>query len=337
MSKVRWSAMVGFYLLIAVFYLLLMYFLFLHYGSQVQLYKVGILTANEERLLKVQGLKENLESFRYQEGENIDYIIMNAQTNMDLLPRYAKSLVDLKPDVIVATGTAEADALKEITSQMKTPPPVIFMGILSPAKLGLADNITKPSGNLTGLDNYYLELLPKRLQLFHSLIPNIETIAVLGDKRILAYEEIQKTLLQVVEELPIDAEMVTVSTTQEIEEIFKDMGEKGNGGILLLPGFFIETSWEEIIMQANEKNIPIFGLYPQDAEKGCLASYGTSYYDQGAQSAEMLDKVLRGVKVQDIPIETPDQLDFVINLGTARKLGIELSPEILSFADQVLE
>lgn len=177
---------------------------------------------------------------------------MNAQTNMDLLPRYAKSLVDLKPDVIVATGTAEADALKEITSQMKTPPPVIFMGILSPAKLGLADNITKLSGNLTGLDNYYLELLPKRLQLFHSLIPNIETIAVLGDKRILAYEEIQKTLLQVVEELPIDAEMVTVSTTQEIEEIFKDMGEKGNGGILLLPGFFIETSWEEIIMQANK-------------------------------------------------------------------------------------
>ncbi|MDA8226093.1 MAG: ABC transporter substrate-binding protein [Desulfitobacterium hafniense] len=322
---------------IVAVYIIFIFSLVVYSGEKTHVFKIGILSVNADRLEKIQGLRDGLERLRYQEGQNVIYTSRNAKDDLDKLPLLADELLKGKPDVLVAAGAAEAGALKNATSELKSPPPVIFMGTLSPVKLGLVDSATQPSGNLTGLDNYHLELTPKRIEILHRLLPEIRSVAVLGDKRILAYEQIQETVQLIAKEFPLTIKMYTVGSVEEVEPVFREMQREKVEAIVLLPGFFLETNTEQIISQATQRSLPVFGLYPSDAEKGCLASYGTSYFDQGAQTAQMVDKVLKGAKPGEIPVETPDKLVFVINLKTARELGITLSPTVLSFADKVIQ
>lgn len=298
--------------------------------------KIGVLVANDLRLEKVEGLKAGLNELGFHE-EDVTYQIENAANNLSQLSQLGDRLLEGKPDVLVAAGAVEALTLQELTAKRSSNIPVIFMGTLSPIEIGLVENTARPGKNLTGLNNYHYELTPKRLELLHRLLPEIKKVAVLGDTRVPFFAQTQSGLLKVAEGLGLELQMYTVSNMEEIQKVFADMQEARVEGIVLLPGFFLESATRQIVDLGLKYKLPIFGVYPQDTEDGCLASYGTSYRSQGAQSAHIVSKVLHGQSPQDIPVETPDQIVFSINMNTAQKLGVSPSRSVLSLADQVVQ
>lgn len=303
---------------------------------QEQPYKVGVLVANDLRLVKVEALKLRLKELGLVEGEDILYDIKNAKNDLNLLPELGKELMMEDPDVLVASGAVEALRLKELTLDKESPTSVVFMGTLSPGIIGLVEDTVHPGNNLTGLNNYHYELTPKRLELLHRLLPEIQKVAVLGDTRVPFFAQTQEGLLQAARKMDLNLSAYTITSTEEIQEVFLNIEEAKEEGIVLLPGFFLESYTEEIVQHALELKIPVFGVYPQDTVDGCLASYGTSNWSQGAQSANIVYKVLQGQNPTEIPVETPDQIIFSVNLKTADKLGITPSQAVLSLADEVV-
>lgn len=298
--------------------------------------KIGVLSSNDVRLEKFSGLKKQLQILNFEEGKNITYEVLNASNDMTKLPDLAEQLVKDDPDVLVAAGAGETRALIEATSKLSNPLPIIFMGTVSPTKLGFVENEAHPSANVTGLDNYHLDLNPKRLEIIRRILPDVKKVTIIGDQRTTSFEDTLETLTSFAKELNLYLTTYTVSSSEELFQVLNELDSTETEAIMLLSGFFLETSTEEIINYATLKGIPVFGVYPSDTEKGCLASYGTSYYSQGAQSAQMVYKVLIGYSTQSIPVETPDKITFVVNLRTAASLGIKLNENILCLADQVI-
>lgn len=326
----------------AVGFLLLLSLLLLAIYSSPALNKpeptrIGVLLSNDSRLAKVEGLQAGLESLGYQPGQQVSYIIENAQNDLDKLPGLASSLIETDPDVLVAAGAIEAKTLQTLTTDKKMSVPVVFMGTLSPIGLGLVASNARPGGNLTGLDNYHQELTPKRLELLHRLLPNIHQVAVLGDTRVPFFAETEKNVEDTAKAFNLDIHMYTVSNSEEISRTLDEISAAHVEGILLLPGFFLETYTQQIVESALQKNIPTFGVYPEDAVQGCLASYGASFGDQGEQSAHIVAKILQGQAPGTIPIETPDRLIFSVNLKIAQRLNIHPPDSIISFADNVIQ
>lgn len=305
--------------------------------EKVHTAKIGILVVNDLRLEKVKGLKTGLTQLGYQEGQDVLYEVCNAQNEVQQLPLLANQLLKGKPDILLAGGAVEAQALKEITAKETERTPVIFMGTLSPVETGLVASAMHPAGNLSGLNNYHLELTPKRLELLHRLLPEVHRVAVLGDLRVPAFQRSQADIQKIAKVFSLSVEMYTVSTTSEIIQAFQQLKATKVEAIMLLPGFFLETSTPQIVDLAMQRNLPVFGVYPSDTEQGCIASYGASYESQGEQSAHLVNEVLRGTPPGDLPVETPDQLVFDVNLKTAQRLGVRLAPNVLSFADQVIQ
>jgi len=306
-------------------------------SQQVALRKIGILVANDLRLTKVEGLKSELEQLGYSEGVQLNYQVENAKNDLNRMNDLGYQLVQEKPDVLVAAGAVEAQTLRDLTMKNKVQIPVVFMGTLSPVDIGLVQDLSKPGGTLTGLNNFHFELTPKRLELLHRLLPEVKQVAVLGDTRVPVFAQTQKELNTVAQAFGLSVHTYTVANSGEIQQAFESIQKDGTEAIILLPGFFLETSTREIVNLATPNKIPVFGVYPLDTEEGCLASYGTSNREQGVQSAHIVSKILRGYSPKDIPVETPDRLIFSVNLNQAQKLGVNPSPSVLSFADQVIQ
>ncbi|WP_080518305.1 ABC transporter substrate-binding protein [Desulfitobacterium hafniense] len=302
-----------------------------------QPYKVGVLVANDLRLVKVDGLKARLREMGLIEGENIVFHIENGESDLTDLTELGKKLLLGKPDILVASGAVEALSLKELTSALESPPPVVFMGTLSPSVIGLVEDTLRPGNHLTGLNNYHYELTPKRFELLHRLLPEIKKVAILGDTRVPFFEQTQAGLYQASQKMGIELSTYTLTDVQEIQEVFRKIQEAEEEGIVLLPGFFLESHTEEIVQYALAFKIPVFGVYPQDTMAGCLASYGMSNWNQGTQSANMVYKILQGQNPGKIPVETPDRIIFSVNLQTAEQLGITPSQAVLSLADEVID
>lgn len=326
-----------FIVLISILVVIIAIFLVNIPSDKKSVQEIGILAANDLRLSKVEGLKSELQKLGYTEGVDLTYHVEIAQNDLDQLSDLGNRLLREKPDVLVAAGAVEAQVLKELTAKNKVQTPVVFMGILSPVDIGLVQDLSRPGGNLTGVNNGHYELTPKRLELLHRLLPKVKRVAVLGDTRVPILEQIQNELNKVAQTFDLSVNLYTVANSGEIQQAFASIDQEGAEAIILLPGFFLETSTEDIVNRATLKKLPVFGVYPLDTEEGCLASFGTSNWDQGAQSAHIVSKILRGYSPEDIPVETPDRVVFSINLKKAQELGLQPSPRVLSLADQVIQ
>lgn len=322
----------------ALLFLVLGVYLFTLPVEKPHLAKISILVINDSRLTKVEGLKNALEDLGYLEGQDVIYEITNAHDDFSGLTLHAQQMLNKnRPDILIAGGGVEAQVLKKITASLESPPPVVFMGTLSPVEIGLVSNLAHPIGNLTGLNNYHYELTSKRLEILHRMLPEVQRVAVLGDAQIPFFREVEQKIKTEANYFDFTILMYEASSSVELKRAFKEMKEARAQAIILLPGFFLETSTGEIVGLAMENKLPVFGVYPSDAQKGCLASYGTSYYSQGAQSAHLVHKLLRGQNPGDIPIETPETITFSVNLKTAQTFGIEPTTEVLSFADEIIK
>lgn len=291
---------------------------------------VGVLLSGEMRMAKLAGLKQGLEEIGYSENANVKYLVKNAHDEEGLLLPLAEELVRLHPDVMVAAGHMEARVLKKATASEKIP--VVFAGVASSVEQGLVESLRRPGGNLTGVDNYDAELAGKRLELLQKLLPNVRQVMVVYDPAVPPALPGLRVVENTAPRLGIGVIKEAVASREDIHRLSLRLGRGTADAILLMPSFRLEALAGEIAGMAKTCRLPVMGVNEHEAEYGCLAAYGMSFTDQGRQAARLVDKILAGQRPEKIPVETPENIELVVNLPIARQLGLSLSPVGLGFA-----
>ncbi|CEP68652.1 ABC transporter, substrate-binding protein [Moorella glycerini] len=294
---------------------------------------VAVLLMNDARQEKLTGLRDGLAQMGYTEGKNITFITANARSQRDDLERLATELVAQKPDVLVAGGRLEAEVLAPQAQKVNIP--LIFMGAAATWNVQKSDLGAR--GTITGIDNYHVDLAGKRLELLVKLVPGIQRVLVLYDPRVVPGPASLAVVQEAARKLNILLHVMAVTSLKELKANLEMIPPEAADAVLVMSGFLLEEGMGSIGKAAIAKGWPVMGLNAADAEAGALAAYGCPFVEQGRQAARLVAKVLAGKDVAAIPIETPDRLELVVNLGVARQLGIEISPTVLGLASQILD
>ena len=308
-----------------------------YYGAptEPQKWSIGILAASSTKTEKIAGFKQGLADLGFTEGKGVTYIILNAQGQREQLLPLARKLVQKKPYVLVATGGVEADALKTAVRGQHIP--IVFIGAASSVERGLVKSQTEPDGQITGVDNFHAELAGKRLELLKKLLPSVHRVAVLYDPEVPPGYLSLKIVKETAKELKIEIETTEVSSREELTAKLNRQTLQGFDAILPLSSFLIETLTQDLLTLSLQNYLPVMGIYGQEADRGYFAAYGVSMYNQGYQGSRMVAKVLHGQQPGQIPVETPDNLELVVNLRTAKELGLKLNETGLSFAKVIIQ
>lgn len=303
-------------------------------SEQESLLKVGVLVGSEFRLVKVEGLEETLKEYGFQIGDNLQLVIKNAQGDQNQLTKMAKELIQEKVDVIVTTGRVETEAAKAIRMDKK--PPIVFLGLTGLKENGLVQNLLHPWEGITGVNNDHAALSGKRLELLTKLLPTVKSVLVVYDPSVTPAKESLTATREAATCLDIAILEAPVSSKEAIGETIEQWG-KTVDAILVLPSVFLESAGlAELIPLATALSLPIMGVEHSDLE-GLFGIYGITPYDQGAQGARILAKILMGQEPEEIPVEPPAKLKLTVDLSVAEKMGLELNKNMLGFAELIYE
>jgi putative tryptophan/tyrosine transport system substrate-binding protein len=285
---------------------------------------IGVLISSDFRIPKVEGVKKGLEEYRLIEGETVNYVVKNANLNYDLLPSLAEELVKEHPDLIFVTGESEAIAAQHAAQSAQIP--IVFVGVGSAKEMGLIESYNSPGKNITGIENYYPVLSAKRLEYFQRLLPKVKNIAVMYDSRITPAKPTLNFLTETAHKLNLSIEAIPVTSEEEIIQEIKAFDPQKVDGVMFLCSQLLESVTAKVSPLALEKRIPIMGVSEEQTRNGLLASYGMPYYEQGLQASRLIAKVLHGENAANIPVESPAKVEFILNMETAKKLGLTLDP-----------
>jgi putative ABC transport system substrate-binding protein len=295
--------------------------------------RVGILSpAADETAAYLIAFRKAIRELGYVEGETIILEFRLSNGNFDALPRLAMQLVQLPVDVIV---TDSAGATKGAANATRTIPIVIGVAAGDPVALGYAASLNKPGGNVTGTLFLSSHLNAKRLQLLKLAFPSITRVTVLLNPRNAGVMNSTPTE-QAAKLLSITTDPITVSNPDELSEL-EPAALAGSEGLVVTPDAMFWNNRATIIALASSARIP--AIYPEReyADDGGLVAYGANSPDHFRQAAGYVDRILRGNKPDDLPINASSKLDFIVNLRTARALGLALSSDFLSSANEVIE
>ena len=301
-----------------------------------KVYRVGILTNKasdpaEARLW--QAFRSGLRERGWIEGQNILIEFRAAEGNTARLPELAADLVRLKVDLIVARASIWVQPAKEATSSI----PIVFLNHADPVGTGHVASLARPGGNITGLAVLMTDLAPKELELLISAVPVAQRIAVLWNPDTPSHTPALKALEDAGRPLRVQLQAVGARTARELEGAFAAMARARAQGVIVLatPIFFGER--QRLGELAIAHRLPTMFQIRDYAEAGGLMSYGADLADLYRRAAIPVDKILKGAKPGDIPIEQPTKFELIINLRTAKALGLTIPPSLLQRADQVIE
>ena len=275
-----------------------------------------------------QGLQEN----GFVEGRNVAIEYRWAEDHYDRLPALAAELVQRRVAVIAATPRT-IFAAKALTSTI----PIVFLSGNDPVRIGLVASLSRPGGNLTGVANFTGDLNGKRFGLFHEIAPRAEVIGVLSDST----NPFAASALQEVEAaargLGVPIRVVSVGSKEEIEAAFATFAKEGVAAVFLNNGFLFFSMSEHLAALALRHRISLSGEERAFAELGGLMSYGTNEAEMLRQMGRYTGRILRGEKPADLPVVLPTKFEFVINLKTAKALGLTVPETLLATADEVIQ
>ena len=304
--------------------------------------RVGVLFIGGRNQPHLEAFKQGLRERGYIEGKNIIFEYRYAEGKIDRLPLLATELVQLNVDVIVTTADSAARAATKAT---KTIPIVLTTGA-DLVKSGLAESLAKPGGNVTGLSVLEENLSAKRLELLKEAFPKAMQVAYLWNPGAVPYASAAdstpanpsfaqaKALAQAI---ALQLRSYEVRTPSEIEKAFADMSKARPDALLVVLSPLITLNSKRIVELALEQRLP--GMYPtnQFAEEGGLMAYGPRIGDMYRRAATYVDKILKGEKPAELPVEQPMKFDFIINLKTAKQIGLTIPPNVLARADRVIK
>lgn len=295
--------------------------------------KIGIIMIGDSRYEKLIGLKKGMHELGY-DDRSTKYLVKSGEDQETRLASHIDDLINEKPALIVALGGIETLKLKEVMESRNIEIPVVFAGVAAPKEIGLIEDYRSPGGLFTGINNYHTSLSGKRLEIFHDLVPSISRFHILYDEEI----KVSKLSLENVDAAAERLSLETISwNVSDSNNFLSEMKNEiqANDAILVMPGFKMESLSKEIAQFSKENHIPVMGLYENETEDGILASYGTSYFDQGYQSARFVSLIIQGNSPADIPVEMPDNIRFIVNQKVKSELGIELNKDIIHLAELI--
>jgi putative ABC transport system substrate-binding protein len=242
-------------------------------------------------------------------------------------------LVRSKVDVIVTHGTPGTRATERASKTI----PIIMATVGDPEEQGLVASLARPGGNITGLSVLFSELAAKRVELLKELAPSINRVAVLMNPanpshRPQMFRQVEAVALS----LRVDLSQSPIRTAEDFEPAFSEMAKRGVQGVLVVEDGLINSHSKRIVQLANRNKLPSAGFKPI-AEAGGLMAYAPDHRDLWRRAATYVDKILRGAKPGDLPVEQPTKYELVINLKTAKALGLTIPPSLLARADQIIE
>src|SRR5262245_1278134 len=294
--------------------------------------RIGILFIGSRDQPHLDSFKQGLRERGYTEGENIAIEYRYAEGKRDRLPELATELVQLKVDVIVVTADLSAEAAKQAT---KTIPIVVTTG--DPVAWGLADSLAKPGGNVTGLSVVLADLSAKRVEILRETLPTMTRLATLWDPSVRVAGPVFKETSLAAQALSLQLHSFEVTTTQDIEKAFAEIPKVHPNAFLVILSPLITLHSKRIVELALKQHLP--GMYPtrQFAEEGGLMAYGPLIGDLYRRAATYVDKILKGAKPAELPVEQPMKFEFIINLKTAKQIGLTIPPNVLARADKVIK
>jgi putative ABC transport system substrate-binding protein len=283
-----------------------------------------------------EAVRQGLRDLGYVEGRNVVIEYRDAEGKLERLPALAAELVALKVDVIVTASTAAALAAKQATRTL----PIVFAVAADPVADGLVTSLARPGGNVTGLSLLFPELVGKGLEHLKRAVPRVSRVAVLWQPGTYG-ERTEKDLLKEAEvaarALGVRLQVVEARSPADFDRAFSDMTRARAGALTVLGGGMFFGERRRLVDLAAKNRLP--AVYPQReyVDAGGLMAYGPSLADMYRRAATYVDKILKGAKPADLPVEQPSKFELVINLKTAKALGLTIPPSVLGRADQVIE
>jgi len=303
-------------------------------GAQTpKVWRIGYLWPSvvKDRTPYFEAFREGLKALGYIEGQNILIEHRIAEGRLEALPLLAEELTNLKVDVIVAPSTPAARAAKEATTSI----PIVFVGVSDPVGSGLVTSLSRPGGNVTGMTDIGVDLTGKRLDLLKQIVPRLKRVAALGDPGSTLWEPTWREAQAAARHLVIELVPVLIATPNQLDSSFANLNRRVEA-VFVAPEPLFWVHRQRIIELASMEKLPAIYEWRTFAEAGGLMSYGPSFIALNRNAARQVDKILKGARPADLPVEQPTEYELVINLKTAKALGLTIPQSILVRADEVI-
>jgi putative ABC transport system substrate-binding protein len=300
-----------------------------------KIWRIGYLAAGggSENVTYLNSFRQGLRDLGYVEGRSIAIESRWGEGNYERLPKLAAELVRLRVDVIVAANAPSAQAAREATREI----PIVMTVLVDPAAAGLVTSLARPGGNITGLSMMAPELVGKHLELLKEVVPKLSRVAVLGNPSNPGTASQLQEARAAAQGLGLQVHVIEARGPSDLDRAFEAMKRARADAVLVLVDAMFGSQRERIAGLALQHRLPAVSGLTRHAQAGDLLAYGASRVDVYRRAAAYVDKILMGAKPADLPVEQPTKFELVINLKTAKALGLTIPPTLLARADQVIE
>jgi putative ABC transport system substrate-binding protein len=299
-----------------------------------KVYRIGILLVGSPAFYSawIDVFRQALKELGYMEGKNIAIEYRYAEGKADRLPFLAAELVGLKVDVIVSSSTPSVLAAKQATNTI----PIVFVSIADPVASGLVASLARPGGNITGLSIVAVELSGKRLELLKEAVPNIARVAFLWNSANPAQAPQWREAQAAAQVLGLQLQSLEVRSSNDFDSAFEAALRERAQALVTTPAALLGAHLKRIVEFAAKNRLPAMYGNPQFVDAGGLMSYAPDYTVQYRRASTYVEKLLKGAKPADLPVEQPMKFEFIINLKAAKQIGLTVPPNVLARADKVI-
>jgi putative ABC transport system substrate-binding protein len=299
-----------------------------------KLYRIGFLFAGTIALRpQVQEFWRKLQELGYSEGKNFISEIREARGDVDRLPELASEIVDTHPDVIVAVTSAASAAVKRATQTI----PIVMAIVPDPVGLGLVKSLAQPGTNITGSSSLATETIPKRVQLIKEMLPEMSILGMLCNAKTASNFSMVQSAEQAARSLGVRLRSFPVQGPEDLQPTLNKVSEEHLRALLVAGDPLLFDLRADVIAFSLASRIPTFHTWPEEAVDGAVVAYGAELADEYRQAAVYVAKILAGATPADLPIEQAMRFQFVLNMKTAKAIGLKIPDVILVRADKVIE
>jgi len=295
---------------------------------------IGVLNGNandEVEQASFLAFRQGLQALGWMDGQNVRFDLRYANANINRIPTLAAELVNLAPDAILSVTPSVIVVLKQRTRSI----PIVFVRVSDPVSLGVVDSLARPGGNITGFTSFDYPIGTKWLQLLKEIAPRITRVVLIFNPQNVATLGYRRSVKPAAKTAGISVTELQIGSMADIQRL-ADIGTEPRTGVIVLPDPFTLGHRAQIVRAAARRQLPAIYALPEFTASGGLMSYSPNFTEQFRQAASYVDRILRGAKPADLPIQNPTKYDLSINLKTAKALALTVPQSLLIQADEVL-